>query len=239
MKYQTSSLGVRQGEKSSPISFAIYFNDFQSSTSISYNGLNELACDVENEIETLMELHVLLYTDDTVVLAESAIELQVAMNELNQYYQKWSLSINATKTKIGIFSNEKVCQCPLFYLGNEEIEVNEDYVYLGIIFSYNGSFKKPLYKQITHDRKALFLLTGKARMLRLPAYIVLELLTPVLCQFYCMELRFGAVITGGIVKFSTVTFYERFWKLSNLHHVVCYTEKAVSTTCRLRLMYGW
>ena len=59
----------------------------------SYNGLNKFACDVENELETFMKLYVLLYADDTVVLAESAVELQAAMNELNQYCQKWSLSI--------------------------------------------------------------------------------------------------------------------------------------------------
>ena len=54
----------------------------------SYNGLNKLACDVENELETFMKFCVLLYADDTVVLDESAVELQAAMNELNQYCQK-------------------------------------------------------------------------------------------------------------------------------------------------------
>ena len=42
--------------------------DFQSSMCKSYQGLNELSCDVENELETFMKLYVLLYADDTVVL---------------------------------------------------------------------------------------------------------------------------------------------------------------------------
>ena len=108
----------------------------------SYQGLNKLSCDVENELETFMKLYVLLYADDIVVLAESANELQLALNKLNEYCQKWSLSVNVTKTKIVIFSRGKVRKYPRFTLGCNEIEVKDDYVYLGVTFNYNGSFKK-------------------------------------------------------------------------------------------------
>ena len=64
---------------------------------------------------------------------------------------------------------------PLFYLGNEELEIKGDYVYLGVTFNHIGSFKKAIYKQITQARKALFVLTEKARMLRLPVDIVPKL----------------------------------------------------------------
>ena len=63
-----------------------------------------------------MKLYVLLYADDTIVLAESATELRVDMNELNQYCQKWSLSINATKTKIVIFRKERCVNTHCFIL---------------------------------------------------------------------------------------------------------------------------
>ena len=199
------NIGVRQGENLSPILFAIYLNDFQSSISKSYNGFNDLACDIENELETFMKLYVLLYADDTIILAESATELQVAMNELNQYCQKWSLSINATKTKIVIFSKGKVRKYPLFYLGYEEIEVKDHYVYLGVTFNYNGSFKKAIYKSHKPEKHCLF----SQRRQGCHAYqltLSWSFLRPVLCQFYCMELRFGVGITVGILKFSTATF---------------------------------
>ena len=51
------NIGVRQGENLSSILFAIYLNDFQSSISKSYNGFNDLACDIENELETFMKLY--------------------------------------------------------------------------------------------------------------------------------------------------------------------------------------
>ena len=167
-----------------------------------------MACDIENELETFMKLYVLLllYADDTVVLAESASELQVAMNELNQYCQKWSLSINATKTKIIIFSNGKVRKYPLFYLGNDEIEVKDDYVYLGVTFDYNGSFKKAIYKQITQARKALFVLIERARMLRLPADIVLEL-----CETCVVPvLLYGAEFWGWDIRRDIDIFHRNF-----------------------------
>ena len=61
---------MRQWENLSPILFAIYLNDVLSSMCKSYQCLNELSCVVENELETFMKLYVLLYADDTVVLAE-------------------------------------------------------------------------------------------------------------------------------------------------------------------------
>ena len=51
------------------------------------------------------------------------------------------LSVNVTKPKIVIFSRSKVRKYPRFNFGSNEIEVN-DYVYLGVTFSCNGSFKK-------------------------------------------------------------------------------------------------
>ena len=136
------NIGVRQEENLSSIPFAIYLNDFPSLMCKSYQGLNELSCDVENELETFMKVCVLLYADDTVVLAESANELQLSLNKLDKYCQKWSLSVSVTKTKIVIFSWGKVRKYPRFNLGGNEIDVKDDYVYLGVTFNYNGSFKK-------------------------------------------------------------------------------------------------
>ena len=65
---------------------------------------------------------------------------------------------------------------PKFQLGSNEIEIVEQYVYLGILFNYNGSFKKTIGKQITQARKAMFAVIEKAKVLHLPVDIV--------CEFY-------------------------------------------------------
>ena len=62
-------------------------------------------------------LFTLLYADDTIVLAENAEELQLALNALFDYCQTWHLTVNTTKTKIVIFSRGKVRRHPTFLFG--------------------------------------------------------------------------------------------------------------------------
>ena len=50
-----------------------------------------------------MRLNLLLYADDTALLAESAKELQAALNAMFLYCKTWNLSVNPTKTKVIVF----------------------------------------------------------------------------------------------------------------------------------------
>ena len=106
------NIGVRQGDNLSPLLFAIFLNDFEHSLSEKYNGLgtlNDLFKNVStnDEILTLLKLYVLLYADDTIVMAESPNELQLALNAVSDYCQTWKLKINIEKTKIIRFSKGK------------------------------------------------------------------------------------------------------------------------------------
>ena len=168
-------MGVRQGENLSPVLFAIYFNDFNESMKRIFQGSKKLDDDTQKELETFMRLYVLLYADDTIILAENAEDLQVALNGLSEYCKKWCLKGNTAKTKNIVFARGKVRKYPKFQLGSNEIEVVEQYVYLGILFNYNGSFKKAIDKQITQARKAMFAVIEKAKVLHLPVDIVCEL----------------------------------------------------------------
>ena len=49
-----------------------------------------------------LKLYILMYADDTVVLAESEDEMQKLLNTLHEYCEEWKLKINVTKTKIAI-----------------------------------------------------------------------------------------------------------------------------------------
>ena len=150
------NIGVRQGENISPILFAIYLNDFQESLSKNYQGLHTLAGDFQNELELFMKLYILLDADDTLIMAESSDDLQAALNGLYDYCKAWSLSMNISKTKVVIFSKVKVRRFPKLYLGEEEVDMAYDYVYLGVTFNYNGTFTKAMEKQINQARKAMF-----------------------------------------------------------------------------------
>ena len=140
-----------------------------------FQGLKLLDDDIQSELEQFLRLYVLLYADDTIILAETAEDLQQALNGLNSYCQKWSLKTNISKTKLVIFSKGKVRKFPKFFLGADEVEMKDDYIYLGVTFNFNGSFKKAIDKQVTQARKAMFALLEKSRILRLPVDIACNL----------------------------------------------------------------
>ena len=78
---------------------------------------------------------------------------------------------------------------PRFTLGSNEIEVKDDYVYLGVTFNYNGSFKKAISKQISQGRKAMFALVEKAKILSLPTDIVLDIVWNLCCTSFTIWRR--------------------------------------------------
>ena len=83
----SSDIGVRQGENISPVLFSLFLNDLTEFISHAYDCLNALSYMSKillsnDEIEVYFKLYILLYADDTVILAESAVELQSALNAI-------------------------------------------------------------------------------------------------------------------------------------------------------------
>ena len=108
------------------------------------------------ELELFSKLVCLLYADDTIILAESPDELQVALNAVQGYCNTWNLTVNASKTKIMIYFQREIRNIPNFTYGHEKVDVVYDFVYLGVQFNYNGTFKKAISKQVMQARKALY-----------------------------------------------------------------------------------
>ena len=166
--------GVRQGENLSPVLFAIYLNDFQGFLAERTDGLTELNVRLE-EFDTYAKLCVLLYADDTVIMAESEEDLQRALDALSQYCKLWDLTVNLDKTKVVIFSRgRRTAKKPFMYNG-KEVKVVDDYTYLGVIFNYNGSFKKAIENQKAVGLRAMQALLTKIRVLALDIDTSMEL----------------------------------------------------------------
>ena len=171
------NIGVRQGENLSPLLFAIYLNDFEYFLSRHYSGLDMCSAEIRNrlsdeDIEVFLRLYVLLYADDTIVMAETARELQKALIAVYNYCELWHLTVNTAKTKIVIFSRGKVQIYPKFSFGDSELDVVNDYVYLGTTFNYNGLFNKAICKQITQARRAMYSLIESEKTLPASRYSV-------------------------------------------------------------------
>ena len=90
----TCLLGVRQGESLSPFLFSMYLNDIEEFLSTNtYEGI---------DIDTF-KIFLLLYADDIVLLSETVSGLQKGLLLLEEYCDRWKLSVNVSKTKVVVF----------------------------------------------------------------------------------------------------------------------------------------
>ena len=92
------------------------------------------------------------------MMAENECGMQRNLNLLNEYCNCNGLRVNISKTKMMVFATSKTRRrnLPTFKFGNFDLDLVDDYVYLGICFNWNGSFVKA--KQLLHDKasKAMY-----------------------------------------------------------------------------------
>ena len=146
-----------------------------------YDGLSSIDNNIleylnDTNLDVYLKLYVLLYVDDTVILANSPAELQLALDAMEQYCTSWKLSINISKTKVMIFSRGYVRKLPEFTFENTKLEIVRDYQYLGLVFNYNGKFNKAKQSLYEKGSRAMFSLLRKARSLCLPIDVLIKLL---------------------------------------------------------------
>ena len=114
----SSGVGVRQGENLSPILIALFVNDLKNFFEL--NDCRGIDIYFDASIDMYFKIMMLLYADDTVILAETALDLQHSLNCLYEYSSLWKLNVNRSKTKIVIF-------------GSNTRSIRNEY-----IFYYNG-----------------------------------------------------------------------------------------------------
>ena len=193
------NVGVRQGENLSPLLFSIYLNDLAGFLSDKCDGIN-LTYEDDN-VDIYIHLYTLLYADDTILISQNPEDLQIMLDSLHDYCEKWKLVVNISKTKIIVFSRGKVTRLPEWKFGQENIDVVQDYTYLGIKMNFNGKYRKAMEKQISQAKRALFSLFSKARKLNLPPDIVCHLFDACILPI----LIYGCEVWG----FSNLTQIER------------------------------
>ena len=180
-KYFSCNVGVRQGENLSPLLFSLYLADLNEFISRSCKGLekiqemDQLVHDPTEDLVSYLKLYILMYADDTVLLAESPEDLQKNLDNLNEYCNNFDLKINTSKTKIFIFSRGKLKNIPSFKFADIKHDVVNDYNYLGVTFNFNAKFnvaKQSLYQK---GCRAMFALLKRIKSLSPPPDIALKL----------------------------------------------------------------
>ena len=101
-------------------------------------------------------LKLLLYADDIPIFNDTVGRLQHEINILQQYCQKWGMTVNLKKTKIIVFKNGGIYRknenC--FFQGTNVDKVNS-YMYLGLYFTSRLSWTKALSTLAQQAEKAM------------------------------------------------------------------------------------
>ena len=90
-------LGVRQGCMLSPRLFIIFINELELMLQQSkFRGIS---------MGNAIEIFLLMYVDDIVILGDTVLELQRKIGVLEKFCEKWGMEVNLTKTKVIVFRN--------------------------------------------------------------------------------------------------------------------------------------
>ena len=126
-----SDLGLKQGDKLSPIEFNFFFDDVDE---IFDETCDPLPIDSERKISHLS------FADDLAMILLSKAGLQKCLNHLLIYCNKWGLEVIVKKTKaLVIKKSGRVPKDACFYYDNKLIETVNKFTYLGTLLTSNGS----------------------------------------------------------------------------------------------------
>lgn len=140
--------GVLQGEPSSPLLFALFLSDIERY--FIERGAKGLNIDGFNEVSLLM------YADDLVLLSDSPVDMNKKLSILYQYTVENKLKVNISKSKIMCFRRGGYGRDQdVFWFNNLPLEVVNEYLYLGVLFSSSSLFLRNTHHVIEKTRVAI------------------------------------------------------------------------------------
>lgn len=123
----------------------------------------------------------------TVLFSESIEGLQNLLHELNKYCIAWKLSVNVAKSKIVIFrKGGKVKNDEKWVFRNENLEIVNNFTYLGIVFNFNNKLLKAEKQPAMQARKNTFLMKKNVKNMYLNHKTLLFLF-----DCYCPIVKYG------------------------------------------------
>ena len=119
--------GVKQGCILSPTLFNLFINDLSKF----FKDKGAFQIPLKD-----LEVSLLLYADDLVLLSDSAIGLQRQLNWLQEYCETWDLKVSKEKSKIMVFRNGgRLRNYEKWFYNGSRLETCTYFTYLGVSFS--------------------------------------------------------------------------------------------------------
>jgi hypothetical protein len=113
-----TTTGVKQGGPLSPKLFSVYVSEMVDKIATKYNSGSKL------------DHNIILYADDTTLIAKSQEELQRLVNEIHEYCTVHGIKININKTKCMVVGNRLESSLKIT-LENVDLEIINKFKYLG------------------------------------------------------------------------------------------------------------
>ena len=129
-----------------------------------------------------------------------------------------------TRRKFVSLIRGKTRNIPKFQFGETQLEVTDQYKYLGLIFNFNGKFTKA--KNLLYDKgtRAMFALLRRGRQLQLPVDIMIHL--------------FDTLVKPVLLYGSEIWALEGTEILEKLHLRFCKYILLVNKTTFSNMVYG-
>ena len=147
--YIVCTQGVKQGDACSPVLFSLFINEL--ALEIINNGRHGV-----NFSQYFIELFILLFADDILLLSETVVGLQTQLNSLHRAATKLELRVNMSKSNIIVFRKGGYLSArEIWYYGGTRVDVVNTYKYLGIHFTTKLSFKFACDDLVSRAKKAV------------------------------------------------------------------------------------
>ena len=128
--------GLGQGRVLSPLLFNVVINSAAAAIKRACPGVSLGRGHGSPNVTTLM------YADDIVILAETAADLQRALDALSDWASRWRCSFCAGPDKSAVLVvNRRAPSQHDFKLGDSTLPIVEEYRYLGVVFDSRGKCK--------------------------------------------------------------------------------------------------